>query len=134
MTWFSSYLSIAPPFGCLCSLPVSWILLTTGVSQTMLSYIRTNPIRFVLTVCVFVIEFFWLMAYVKSANWIQRSFAWKVFFFFKMLIAMAVFEVIRWTDVMVKRFYKQDEQQTANTGPAASPVDTKYIERNRGYK
>jgi len=94
------------------------------------NYFRKNWLRLAVSFVIFLVEFFWLFSYVQYANWKQRSFLSKSYFFLKLALVMALFEIFRWSDAIIKKYVLNKQSDKS----CASPVDTHYIEKNRGYK
>lgn len=60
---------------------------------------------------------------------------WKALFLCKLALIMLFFELFRLLDTVVNVIRQiNDEEDEKNRSPPKSPVDTGYIERNRGYK
>lgn len=60
---------------------------------------------------------------------------WKTLFLCKFALIMLFFELFRLSDTVVNVIRQiNDEEDEKNRSPPKSPVDTGYIERNRGYK
>lgn len=63
------------------------------------------------------------------------SFIWKVLSLLKLAMVLVLFELLRFSDTLVNVIRQlKDEDEERNRAPPKSPVDTGYIERNRGYK
>lgn len=58
---------------------------------------------------------------------------WKLFMLIKLICLMVFFEMLRLLDTIWKSLVKEDEDETKKNAKK-SPVDVRYIERNRGYK
>lgn len=60
---------------------------------------------------------------------------WKVFMLLKLICLMAFFEMLRLLDTIWTSLAKgDDDDDEARKNAKKSPVDVRYIERNRGYK
>ena len=60
---------------------------------------------------------------------------WKAFFLCKLAFIMLCFELVRLSDTVVNVIRQiNDEEDEKQRASPKSPVDTRYIERNRGYK
>ncbi|KAH9391288.1 hypothetical protein TYRP_006887 [Tyrophagus putrescentiae] len=63
------------------------------------------------------------------------SLLWKIFSLIKLALVLVLFELLRFSDTLVNVIRQlKDEDEERNRAPPKSPVDTGYIERNRGYK
>ncbi|KAI2798724.1 hypothetical protein BLOT_010702 [Blomia tropicalis] len=69
-----------------------------------------------------------------TLTWIM-AIMWKLFLLIKLALIMLCFELIRLSDTVVNVIRQiNDEEDERLRSPPKSPVDTGYIERNRGYK
>jgi hypothetical protein len=97
--------------------------------QRIIDYFKQNWPRVAVSGVVLLIQFLWFFDYIRYANWKQQSILCKLFFILKLALVMSLLEIFRWTDEIIKNYL--NSQSDKNNG---SPVDTQYIEKNRGYK
>lgn len=91
-------------------------------------YLHKHCVRVFVSVIVCLIQFFWVFSVVRNTNWIYLSLIDKLYLFVKFVVLMAMFEMCRWSDPIIKKFILQKEKCSG------SPVDNSYIDRNRRYR
>jgi hypothetical protein len=102
-------------------------------TDDIIAYLEKQWPRAAICAIVFVFQFFWIFGDVRAANWNLRGLIYKFYFLLKLVISLVVFEILRWADFFVHKYYCKNHQRTGGLGqkavkrPARSAQTQDYI-------
>jgi hypothetical protein len=87
----------------------------------IIAYLKSHWPRVAICAIVFVLQFFWVFWDIKASNWKTRGLIYKICFFLTLFIPLVVFEILRWADFFVHKYYckhkrTRDSGQSRQTG------------------
>jgi hypothetical protein len=87
-------------------------------TDDIIAYLKSHWPRVTICAIVFVLQFFWVFWEIKASNWKTRGFIYKIYFFLKLVVFLVVFEISRWADFFIHKYYCK-HQRTGGSGQTA---------------
>jgi hypothetical protein len=85
-------------------------------TDDIIAYLKKHWPRGAISAIIFVLQFFWVFGDVRTANWNGRGLIYKLYFLLKLVISLVVFEILRWADFFVHKYYCKRHQKTEGSG------------------
>jgi hypothetical protein len=72
--------------------------------EEIIEYLRKNVVRAGVCLAVLFLQFLFILFIARTANWRTRGFICKIYIFLKVFIVLAILEILRWSDALIKKY------------------------------